>query len=280
MHDDSGVAKGTFKAGEEMYRPMTHRLPAAEPVHGHSVVFYEDEAHLASSVLDHVTEGLARDEGLLLVQDLDRQERILRALTETGHDVARLEAEGRLVRHDAQKVLDEVFVKGAVRKDAFDRVVVAAYRNASDGGARPVRAVGELVDLLWGRNEYEAALSLEHMWEELLAGKDANLICSYPTTLLEPGDAPVQNVVSVHGGRVAVRARSRLDAAVLHALDDLFGTKRAAEIRRRIPVDMPENADLGTTEQVTFWVRRHLPTHAEALMERAKTFYQTEIALP
>ena len=44
---------------------------------------------------------------------------------------------------------------------------------------RLVRIYGEMVDVLWSRGREDAALSLEILWNQLIAGRKCSLLCGY-----------------------------------------------------------------------------------------------------
>src|SRR5207253_4433484 len=44
---------------------------------------------------------------------------------------------------------------------------------------RPVRAFGEMVDVLWKQNLASAALRLEELWVDLIAKHGFSLLCAY-----------------------------------------------------------------------------------------------------
>ena len=46
--------------------------------------------------------------------------------------------------------------------------------------ARPVRAFGEMVALLWARGDNAATIRLEHLWQTLCLAQGFSLFCAYP----------------------------------------------------------------------------------------------------
>ena len=42
-----------------------------------------------------------------------------------------------------------------------------------------MRIYGEMVDVLWQNGREDAALSLERMWHQLIAGRKCSLLCGY-----------------------------------------------------------------------------------------------------
>lgn len=52
---------------------------------------------------------------------------------------------------------------------------------------RPAWAFGEMVALLWERDEVVAALELEEMWNEVVEAHRLRLLCAYPSALLADG---------------------------------------------------------------------------------------------
>jgi hypothetical protein len=52
---------------------------------------------------------------------------------------------------------------------------------------RWVRINGEMVDVLWSRGREDAALSLEILWHEFIAGRKCSPLCGYSSSV-GPGE--------------------------------------------------------------------------------------------
>ena len=68
---------------------------------------------------------------------------------------------------------------------------------------RPIRVYGEMVGLLWRRNQTGPALALESLWNDLGRREQFSLFCSYP----QP--EPAAGGRGTAGGRAALIRRHR-----------------------------------------------------------------------
>lgn len=95
-------------------------------------------------------------------------------------DLTKLTQAGTLLMLDAQETLDKFMVDGQPDPAAFKEVVGAAIdRVCWFSGESVVRAYGEMVDVLWRRDECEAALRLELLWNDLAKQYSFSLLCGY-----------------------------------------------------------------------------------------------------
>ena len=58
---------------------------------------------------------------------------------------------------------------------------------AAGSRKRLVRIYGEMVDVLWSSGREDAALSLEILWHQLIAGRKCSLLCGYSSGVC-PGE--------------------------------------------------------------------------------------------
>lgn len=155
--------------------------------HEHLVEFYDSDAFLAESVRDYVAAGLHGGEAVLVVATEAHRSLFDQALAEAGVDLGAARAAGRYVERDAEEVLSQFMVDGAVdteRCKAVLRGVVAGMARSR----RPVRAYGEMVAVLWAAGNVRAAITLEDVWNSLGRARRFSLLCAYPVTAF---DGPV-----------------------------------------------------------------------------------------
>jgi signal transduction histidine kinase len=145
----------------------------------HVVQFYEDDAFLCDTVARFIGAGLAAGESVIIVAtDLHRiafQQR----LEANDFDVARAIAGGRLVLLDAAQTLAQFMIDGMPDWERFRHKVGGVIEELLDGRHTPVRAYGEMVDLLWRGGNSRAAIRLEEMWNDFGRGQNLSLLCAY-----------------------------------------------------------------------------------------------------
>jgi hypothetical protein len=100
-----------------------------------------------------------------------------------GVDTSTAAKKGRYVTVDAFQVLAHLTVNGKlsrVRFDEFIREVIMPLEAAAESQPKAVAVCGEVVSLLWADGKAEAAIELEHFWNELAERVCCRLRCFYP----------------------------------------------------------------------------------------------------
>jgi hypothetical protein len=148
--------------------------------HFHAVQFYKDEASLAGTVARFLAEGIAAAEPGLVIATAAHADIILRELAALGQDVATLRETGELQFFDARKVLLSFMVADLPDPILFRSRVGELIEQVC--GRRlpcPIRAYGEMVDLLWQEGNCDGAIKLEILWNELATTYEFSLLCGY-----------------------------------------------------------------------------------------------------
>jgi hypothetical protein len=249
----------------------------AAPVPGqHIAQLYTDEAFLARAVGDFIGQGLrAGDAGVILAVPSHWQA-IAGRLESQGFDLEARQRSGQLLVMEAAACLARVLVDGIPDRERFRAVVGGAVETAGAGGARRVRAFGELVDLL-RRRSVEATIRLEDLWNELLAEHRVSLLCGYCVDAFDPHvyRELLQRVCAVHSDLIPVDDYAGLEQAVERAYREIFGTAGDADALRRVllshyrrPAAMPDAA------AALLAVREYVPTTMNALLQTARRHYR------
>lgn len=153
--------------------------PSSTPPVDHMVGIYEDAQQLTDGVVDMLLPGLEHDDGAIVVASPLHLRAITTQLAERGIDVAGAVAEDRLILADAAELLSAFLRPDGPDRDAFQREIGGLLARASAGG-RHVRVFGEMVTLLWNEGDVTGAIELEDLWNEILDGQLATLLCGYP----------------------------------------------------------------------------------------------------
>jgi PAS domain S-box-containing protein len=158
--------------------PVSEDVPVAAAAHRHAVQFYEADEFLIDGVARYVAAGLVAGEPAVVIATEAHLTALRQRLTAGQIDVARSCATGQLTLLDAAETLASFTVDGALDRGRF-RSVVGGLVQARSSSGRPVRAYGEMVDLLWQRGERRAAAELEEMWNRLGEELPLALLCAY-----------------------------------------------------------------------------------------------------
>ena len=161
----------------------TMKMPVAdERLHHrhHAVQFYGDEAELFTTIGTFLSEGLAAGQPAIVVATPDHTSAIVDALGSHLIDVARARHYGDLVLLDAEETLGTFMHNGTPDQILFQRHVGALMEQTLRGrGRTPLRAFGEMVDVLWRRGQADAAIRLEALWNDLATIYSFSLLCGY-----------------------------------------------------------------------------------------------------
>ncbi len=186
----------------------------------HFVQFYEADGFLLNSLGGFIGSAINSGDAALVVATEAHRDGLDDLLTANGLDVAYAKSRGQFVSIDAAETLSRFMVDGSPQLDRFNEVVGGIIATVSDGRPR-VRAFGEMVALLWADGEYQAALRLEEMWNELQKVHTFSLFCAYPMNGLSG-----QQFMEPHSGVCTVHSRV-IPAESYAGLDDQDARLRA-----------------------------------------------------
>ncbi len=160
--------------------PTSRAVPApgAADASPHAVQFYRDDARLCASVGRYLAAGLALGERLVVIATAPHRSALIAHLQGQMFDVDRGIAEGRIAFADASELLARIVVAGAPDPRAFE-ASVGPLLTRGDEAETPVRAYGEMVDLLWRGGNARAAIALEALWNEEAEKRRFTLLCAY-----------------------------------------------------------------------------------------------------
>jgi hypothetical protein len=69
--------------------------------------------------------------------------------------------------------------------ERFEDTINPIVDRAAGSRKRLVRIYGEMVDVLWSSGLEDAALSLEILWHQLIAGRKCSLLCGYSSVVCQ-----------------------------------------------------------------------------------------------
>ncbi len=145
----------------------------------HESLFYEDERDLSASVARFFMRVRRAGDRLLVVATRAHWQAFATRLAADGLDAALLVTRGEAAFFDAREVLDSLVVNGSVDQVGFIDRVSRIVRDLSGPSGAPVRAYGEMVDLLWRDGQMETAHQLEELWNQTLQTAPVSMLCGY-----------------------------------------------------------------------------------------------------
>ena len=156
----------------------------------HIVFPYNDESSFGDAVGLFTAAGITQGDAVLLVATEEHRRMILRRLRDDGFDIEGLKREGRLATFDASSLLCDLFQGNTADRETFKGLLgnmIESARGRAPSGK--VRVYGEMVNLLCGRNNLDAAAQLEDLWNEAISIHSVPLLCSYSLSMLPPHTA-------------------------------------------------------------------------------------------
>jgi hypothetical protein len=148
--------------------------------HYHGVQFYKDEHSLAATVAGFLAEGLLIGEPGVIVATPAHTKSILLELRQRDVDTHELRRTHELQLFDARKMMSAFMVKGMPDPLLFRSNVGDVFERLCAGrNPCPIRAYGEMVDLLWRDGNEDGAMRLEILWNQLASTYEFSLLCGY-----------------------------------------------------------------------------------------------------
>lgn len=144
----------------------------------HAVIFYDEDAELATEVAAFLVAGLTLGERAILVANGQHGVLFDQALVRSGIDPEAARSEGQLVSLDARELLASFSNDGILQPGEFEARVGGLVDAATADGSR-VRIFGEMVALLWDEGNVAGAIELESLWNGLATRREFSLLCGY-----------------------------------------------------------------------------------------------------
>jgi signal transduction histidine kinase len=165
-------------------------LPADASVHlpelrsnAHSVQFYEDDSFLLDSLAKLIGTALVAGDVAVVVATAAHRDELEKRLKTRGFDLEVNAKLGTYCALDAAETLSTVMVNGVLDAALFNAMaghLLSSVRSATKGESSRLVLFGEMVALLWADGNFDAALKLERLWNDLARTHSFQLHCAYP----------------------------------------------------------------------------------------------------
>lgn len=158
-------------------------FPAVAKTSTHAVQIYESDPFLLDEVARFAGRTLGAGDALVMLATPAHRAGLVERLIGGGLDIGRLISLGRYIAVDAAEALDTITVDGLLAPERFHDLVGGlldrAAASRTDDSAR-IAVFGELVALLTAAGNCQAAIQLEHLWNDLARTRPFDLFCAYP----------------------------------------------------------------------------------------------------
>jgi PAS domain S-box-containing protein len=127
--------------------------------------------------------ALACGDAAVVIATQAHREGLEQLLKSHGLDISKAARQGRYLTLDATETLAQIMVNGLPDAERFANVIGSALARAAaalTSERSQLAAFGEMVNVLWATGQYEAALRLEQLWNDLARHHSFSLLCAYP----------------------------------------------------------------------------------------------------
>jgi DNA-binding NarL/FixJ family response regulator len=148
----------------------------------HEVQFYSDDASLLAGFTGFVETALAAGNAVIVVATESHRNSLLQRLQVHGVDVFAAIEKGNYIPLDVADTLSTFMVNDLPDPVRFLKIagdLVAAAAKAAKGERPRVAACGECAPILWAQGRADAAIQLEHLWDEIAKTGDVDILCGY-----------------------------------------------------------------------------------------------------
>ncbi len=157
-------------------------LPPQNVAIRHEVAFYPDDAAFVDGFARLTKAVLDVGNAVVLLATEPHRTAILQRLRQDSVDVDAVLKQGRCIPLDAAETLSEIMVADFPDPVRCARLVSDLIRGAAKsakGGHPRVAICGECAPTLLAEGKTEAAIRLEHLWDEITRTYDADTLCGY-----------------------------------------------------------------------------------------------------
>jgi DNA-binding response OmpR family regulator len=154
-----------------------------EIAHRHEVRFYSDDECFLDSFTRFIGPALNAGNAVIVVATESHRDSLLLRLQAHGLDIGTAIEQGRYISLDAAETVSTIMVNDLPDPCKFLKVTGDLIADAAKAArVKPARvaACGECAPFLWAQGKAEAAIQLEHLWNEIAKSHGLDVLCAYP----------------------------------------------------------------------------------------------------
>ena len=185
--------------GEARYRGKVPPSDILAAPQCHTIGFFDSDAQLCAEVAAFVAEGFALDQPALVVTNEPHRQGITEELRARGVDVEAVIGDGDLLLLDAEETLAAIMPGALPDADLYHGSVGSVVSQLLRGRPGPVRIFGDMVDLLWQRRQFDAAIRIEILSNQLALVQPISVICGYSMGHFLKTAQRLEAVTQLHG---------------------------------------------------------------------------------
>jgi DNA-binding NarL/FixJ family response regulator len=151
-------------------------------VRKHEVQFYPDDASFVTGFTRFIETALLEGKAVIVLAIPSHQKGLLQKLREDGVNIAAAIQEGRYIPSDVAETLATFMVNGRLDPVLFQNVtgdLIASAAKVVKGDTSLIAACGECAPTLLKQGRVDAAIQLEHLWNEVSKACGMDILCGY-----------------------------------------------------------------------------------------------------
>ena len=189
-HDFVGATDATPSQESPTTNALASLQQSIKKTHRHEVRFYSDDEYFLDSFTQFIGAALKTGSAVIVVATESHRNSLLLRLQAHGLDIGAAIEQGRYMSLDAAETVASVMVNDVPHPGKFAKVtgdLIAEAAKAVKVEHGRVAACGECAPLLWEQGKAEAAIQLEHLWDEIAKSHGLDVLCAYPLASFQGG---------------------------------------------------------------------------------------------
>jgi DNA-binding NarL/FixJ family response regulator len=156
----------------------------------HEVRFYSDDERFLDGFTRFIGAALNAGSAVIVVATQSHRDSLLLRFHVHALDIAAAIEQGRYIALDAAETAAAIMVNDLPDRSKFLEAtgdLIAKVARAAK--IKPVRVAvcGECAPLLWAQGKAEAAIQIEHLWDEIAKTHGLDVLCAYPLDSFQGG---------------------------------------------------------------------------------------------
>ena len=168
--------------GNSWHEKAVAPLPPQNIVVRHEVAFYADDAGLEAGFARTSRAVLKVKGTVLVIATESHRGNIYRRLQMDGVDLESKIRMGKYIQLDAVETLSKIMIGDLPNSRQCEQLLSEAFgktTGSAQGEHRRIAICGECAPTLLGQCKLEAAVRLEHIWDEVTGARSADTLCGY-----------------------------------------------------------------------------------------------------
>ncbi|HZR59155.1 MAG TPA: response regulator [Terriglobales bacterium] len=164
---------------------ISHAPGKGETTHSHKVQFYSDDASFLFGLTHFIESALESGNTAIAIATESHRKNLLQSLQAHGVNITTAIEQGRYIPLDVAETLSTFMVNDLPDPVRFSKVaagLIVTAATAAKAQHSRVATCGEGTSILWTEGKADAAIQLEHLWDEIARTRDMDILCGYVLT--------------------------------------------------------------------------------------------------